>query len=169
MIITLIGYMGSGKSSVGKILSRKLDFLFVDLDTAIEEVEAIPVATIFKEKGELYFRKKEREILKNILNRKENIVLSIGGGTPCFYGNIELINSLSKSYYLQASPTSLSARLETGKAKRPLIAHLKQTELPEFIAKHLFERNPFYQKAQHTINTNGESVSSVADRIISTL
>ncbi|MBV7441788.1 shikimate kinase [Weeksellaceae bacterium TAE3-ERU29] len=167
MVITLIGYMGSGKSSIGKILSEKLNYTFLDLDEVIEKQEKLKISEIFKKKGEVYFRKLESQTLKNILESQDNIILSTGGGTPVFYDNMDSILKKSVSFYLQATPITLAERLDPEKQSRPLIAHLPKTDLPEFIAKHLFERNPFYQKSKFTIKTDGLTPQEIADEIIS--
>ena len=166
MIITLIGYMGSGKSSIGKLLSKKINYRFLDLDEVIEEKGNLKISEIFKQYGEIYFRKLESKTLKDILETKDNIILSTGGGTPIFYDNMELILQNSISFYLQATPVTLAERLESGKQNRPLIAHLSKTDLPEFIAKHLFERNPFYQKSKFIIKTDNLTPQKITDEII---
>lgn len=158
--------MGSGKSHISKILSDKINFNFFDLDKEISKRNKLSIAEIFKLKGEIYFRKLEREVLEEILATENNIVLSVGGGTPAYYNNMEIINHNSKSFFLTASVGVLAERLQKQKEKRPLIAHLKDEELPEFIAKHLFERNAFYSKAQYQINTNNKSPEEIVDEII---
>lgn len=165
MIITLIGYMGSGKSFVGRQLSDRLSFPFYDLDTLIEEKEKKTISTLFKEKGEIYFRKIERMVLMETLKQKDDCILSLGGGTPCFYDTMDLINENSTSFYLQNSIQTLSKRLQKEKGKRPLIAHLEDDQLPEFIAKHLFERRPFYERAIYTINIDQQDVEEIVDFI----
>ena len=119
MIVTLLGYMGSGKSTVGLELALHLAYDFIDLDKFIEEKEGATIREIFKLKGEIYFRKLENSCLSEIYSFKNNTVLSLGGGTPCFYGNMELINSeYSKSFYLKLLPKTLSNRLFFEKGKR---------------------------------------------------
>ncbi|GAB1858079.1 shikimate kinase [Flavobacteriaceae bacterium MHTCC 0001] len=172
MIIVLIGYMGSGKSSVGKILAKKLNYNLIDLDDFIEEREQATVKDIFKTKGEIYFRKKETVYLKELLKLKEDTVLALGGGTPCFAGNMEAILNTDNviSVYLKGSLPFLSKKLFKKKEKRPLIAHIETESLmAEFIGKHLFERSQFYGKAQHHIITDDKAKSEIADDIISTL
>ena len=93
MKIVLLGYMGSGKSAIGSFLSEKLQIPFYDLDSEIEKIEQISIAKLFQTKGEIYFRKTENEVLKKILALEENFVLSLGGGTPCYYYNHELLNA----------------------------------------------------------------------------
>ncbi len=169
MIIVLIGYMGSGKSSVGKILAKKLNYNLIDLDDYIEDRENASVKEIFKTKGEIYFRKKEAEYLKDLLQLKENTVLALGGGTPCFAGNMEAVLDTESaiSVYLKGSLPFLSKKLFKKKAKRPLIAHIETQELmTEFIGKHLFERSQFYSKAQHHIITDDKEKIDIVEDII---
>lgn len=165
MIISLIGYMGSGKSHVSKILSDKLHFRLIDLDKEISRRNKLTIPEIFEKRGEIYFRKQERETLEEILASEENVVLSVGGGTPVYYNNMEIINHNSKSIFLRASVGTLTERLSKQKEKRPLIARIADENLAEFIAKHLFERNPFYSKAQYQVNTDQRSPEDIVDEI----
>ena len=169
MIISVIGYMGSGKSHISKSLSKKINFKFFDLDNEIISIHKMKITEIFATRGEIYFRKEENKILKEILNTKEDIILSLGGGTPVYYNNIDLINEWSESIFLQASVPTLTDRLLKQKSKRPLIANIKDEDLPEFIAKHLFERNPYYSKAKHIINTDKKNPETIVQEIIDTL
>ncbi|KQM35925.1 shikimate kinase [Chryseobacterium sp. Leaf201] len=169
MIISLVGYMGSGKTHISKILSEKLNFKFIDLDKEIFQRNKLTIAEIFEKKGELYFRKMEREVLEEILAKEKNAVLSLGGGTPVYYNNMEIINNNSKSIFLKASVGTLSERLFKQKEKRPLIAHISDENLPEFIAKHLFERNQFYGKAQFSVSTDHRQPEGIVDEIIEKL
>ena len=169
MIISLVGYMGSGKSHISKILSDKLHFKLIDLDKEIFLRNKLTIPEIFEKKGEIYFRKLERETLEEILAGEENLVLSLGGGTPVYYNNMEIINNNSKSVFLRASVNTLADRLSKQKEKRPLIARISEEELPEFIAKHLFERNPFYGKAQFTVSTDHREPEDIVNEIIEKL
>lgn len=169
MIISLVGYMGSGKTHISKILSEKLNFKFIDLDKEIFQRNKLTIPEIFEKKGELYFRKLERETLEEILAKEKNTVLSLGGGTPVYYNNMEIINNNSKSVFLKASVGTLSERLSKQKEKRPLIAHISDENLPEFIAKHLFERNSFYGKAQLSVSTDHRQPEDIVDEIIEKL
>ncbi|WP_317168433.1 shikimate kinase [Blattabacterium cuenoti] len=118
MKITLIGYMGCGKTTIGKILSKKLKYTFYDLDHIIVKTQNSSIEKIFKEKGELYFRKIENFILKKILkSKKKRYVLSVGGGTPCFYNNIYMLNKHSKTFYLKIDSFNLLKRLLLEKKK----------------------------------------------------
>jgi len=169
MIISLVGYMGSGKSHISKILSEKLNFKLIDLDKEISRRNKLTIPEIFDKKGEIYFRKLEREALEEILASEENVILSLGGGTPVYYNNMEIINHNSKSVFLRASVGTLSERLLKQKEKRPLIANISDENLPEFIAKHLFERNEFYNKAQVNVITDNKIPEDIVDEIIEKL
>ena len=165
MIISLIGYMGSGKSHISKLLSQKLQFKLIDLDKEISLKNKLPIHEIFKKKGEIYFRKAERALLEEVLAASENRILSLGGGTPAYYNNMELINNHTKSVFLRTSVKTLTERLLKQKQKRPLIASQTDEDLPEFIAKHLFERNFYYSQAKFTIDTDGKEPEQIADEI----
>lgn len=169
MIISLVGYMGCGKSHISKILSEKINFKLIDLDKEITRRNKLTISEIFEKKGEISFRKLEREALEEILASEENVVLSLGGGTPVYYNNMEIINHSSKSIFLRASIGTLSERLSKQKEKRPLIANISDENLPEFIAKHLFERNEFYSKAQFMINTDAREPEDIVQEIIEKL
>ncbi|MCW3162398.1 shikimate kinase [Chryseobacterium oryctis] len=169
MIISLVGYMGCGKSHISKILSEKLHFKLIDLDKEISKRNKLTIPEIFEKKGEIYFRKLERETLEEILAGEENVVLSLGGGTPVYYNNMEIINHNSKSIFLRASIGTLTERLSKQKEKRPLIANISDENLPEFIAKHLFERNEFYNKAQFSISTDSRDPEEIVSEIIEKL
>ncbi len=169
MIISLVGYMGSGKSHISKILSEKINFKLIDLDKEISRRNKLTIPEIFEKKGEIYFRKLERETLEELLATEENLVLSLGGGTPVYYNNMEIVNLNSKSVFLRASIKTLSERISKQKEKRPLIANISDENLPEFIAKHLFERNEFYSKAQFNIITDSREPEDIVNEIIEKL
>ena len=163
--IVLTGYMGSGKTSVARHLSRLLGVERIDLDEAIEIDEQMSVAKLFEMKGEIYFRKAESRVLNKLLTSPKPLILSVGGGTPCYAQNMELINRHAVSFYLKTSLNELFDRLIEEKTKRPLISHIADENLKEFIAKHLFERTPFYEQAKHIISTDGLSANEVAKKI----
>ena len=169
MIIVLIGYMASGKTSIGKKLAKKLDYNFLDLDDYIEEKEKLSVSDVFKEKGEIYFRKQEALYLNQLLKSENNTVLSVGGGTPCYSGNMALIlaSEQVKSIYLKASLSTLANKLLRKKAKRPLIAHVETIEeMIEFVGKHLFERVQFYNQAEIKVSIDGITKDEVVENIV---
>ena len=158
--------MGSGKTLVSKELSILNNFKIFDLDTEISKQNNPQNAQIFKKKGEIFFRKTEKEVLEKILSSEKNIILSLGGGTPCYYNNIDRINEKTISVFLKTNVKTLAQRLLSEKDKRPLIQNISNEDLPEFIAKHLFERNPFYNQAKITINTDNLSAREIAEEIL---
>jgi len=170
MKIVLLGYMASGKSSIGKRLSKKLSMRFLDLDDYIIEQEKMSVSKIFELKGEVYFRLIEHKYLKEILAKDEKFILALGGGTPCYANNMEEINKGNTlSIYLQGSTATMIERLIRKKSKRPLIAYLGDDKIPEFVAKHLFERRPFYEQAKKTIKIDDKSKKEVAKELVTFL
>lgn len=169
MKIILVGYMGSGKSSIGKKVAEVLRLPFKDMDTEIEKAEGISVSKIFSEKGEVYFRKVENTILKEILKNPHSFVLATGGGTPCYSDAMEFIQKQKNivSVYLKIPIDILVSRLFSEKAERPLIAHLgSEVELEDFIRKHLFERAFYYNQADLIIAVGPESVAKTVEKII---
>ncbi len=172
MKIVLLGYMGSGKSTVGVALSLKLKFPFKDLDSEIERKEGKTITALFSEKGEIYFRKIENELLKKILQSEENLVLATGGGTPCYGDSMDFLleNSDITSVYLKIEIPELSKRLFPERESRPLISHLKsEAEVFDFIRKHLFERSYYYSQADLIIKTDGNSTTETIDKILEKL
>ncbi len=151
MIVFLIGFMGSGKTTIGKKLANKLKFDFIDLDAEIENDSQLSITNIFNQKGEPYFRNLEQQKLVELCARK-NLVLSCGGGTPCFNNNMELMNSTGLTLYLQLSPEALFSRLILSQEKRPLISNLNEAELLEFIKLKLKERAAYYLKSNLIVN-----------------
>ena len=163
--IILLGYMGSGKTTVGKKLKEKLNVPFWDLDDYIEQKFNSTISSIFKLRGEMYFREKERQALEDLLENDKRMIISLGGGTPCYYDNMEYLISFEdvKTFYLHADVETISKRLELEKDKRPLISHLKNMdEINDFVGKHLFERKEFYTKADFMIYTKKKSVKNIA-------
>ncbi|MCL4129080.1 UNVERIFIED_CONTAM: hypothetical protein GTU68_008776 [Idotea baltica] len=166
MKIVLLGYMGSGKSTVGRQLAEKLKFTFLDLDDFIEEKEKMTIPKLFEEKGEIYFRRKESEYVAKALHEGDNVILSLGGGTPCYGKNMEDVLALTENViYLKVSVIGLAQRLQKEKSERPLIKNIPDDDLPEFIGKHLFERSMFYQKANYTIECDAKSIQDIVSVI----
>ena len=160
--VVLVGYMGSGKSLIGKLLSEKTELLFIDLDEIIEQYENAAIKTIFKTKGEIYFRKVEHLIFKDLVQSKANFILSLGGGTPCYANNHEmLLNENVISIYLYASIDTLYQRLILEKSKRPILADKSESEMKEFIAKHLFDRSFYYNQSKFKIDVNNKSTDEI--------
>ncbi|HCO84989.1 MAG TPA: shikimate kinase [Arenibacter sp.] len=166
MKIVLVGYMGSGKTTIGKLLANKLKISFLDLDEVIEQGLEDSISNIFNGKGEIFFRKKEHEYLTDVLSKKEKLILSTGGGTPCYSGNMEtMLNLADHVFYLKVSIPGLVKRLLLEKEHRPLIKNIDNGELPEFIGKHLFERNNFYLKANHIIDCDDKDPETLVAEI----
>lgn len=157
--------MGAGKSTVAALLSQKLDLPLLDLDTEIEKQAGQKVPQIIINKGELHFRRLERAVLEDLLQKKA-FILALGGGTPCYYDNMKLINRSAASFYLKAGVKELYNRLEGSQSKRPLIAAFSGQELLEYIGKHLFERSHFYEDAIYTIPTQKLTASEVTQAIV---
>ncbi|WP_353779544.1 shikimate kinase [Winogradskyella sp. 3972H.M.0a.05] len=173
MTVILIGYMGSGKTSIGKKLAKVLDYEFMDLDNYIVSKEDQSISELFSSKGEIYFRKKESQYLRALIDdSKKKRVLALGGGTPCYANNMGFINDSEhvKSVFLKTSIPELVKRLEPETAQRPLIAHLESKDaLTEFIGKHIFERNPYYEQSDVTVTTDNKTVDEIVESIILTL
>lgn len=170
--VFLIGYMGAGKTTVGKSLAKKIKYNFYDLDNYIELKERRSIENIFQEKNEVYFRKIEHKYLKELSTIKENKIISTGGGTPCFKNNLDLINSAenSISIYLKASVEVLMERLKNGIEKRPLISHLNESyKLKDYLNKHLFERSFYYEQSKIKVKTDGMNLNDVTKMILEIL
>lgn len=157
--------MGSGKSTIGKKLARMLNMNFADLDACIEKESGKTISEIFESEGEKKFRLLEKKYLKEIV-KKDNLVISLGGGTPCFNNNIELINQTGISIYLKTDVDTLVKRLIKAKKKRPLIEEMNEMDLKKFIKKNLMERLPYYEKAIYKIKTSEQSPDELALEII---
>lgn len=157
--------MGSGKSTVGFQLNKEINVTYCDLDHYIENQLQESVNSIFKTKGEIYFRKIERHYLEKVLRTNSSLILSIGGGTPCYYDTMQYLNALqnSKTIYLNTSVLELSKRLFDAQYSRPLLRHLKSLEdFQNFVGKHVFERSFFYNQANVSIKTDKKTISEVS-------
>ncbi len=165
MIIVLLGYMASGKTTIGKMIQYKTNLKWIDLDAKIVQKEGKSINEIFEEKGEIYFRKIEREVLLDLL-KIDNQVISLGGGTPCYYNNIEKINKVASSIYLRVTVKELVRRIQLFDSNRPLVKNKTEEELQEFVAKHLFERNAFYEKANFILSTENKTFEEITTEII---
>ncbi|MBQ7471098.1 MAG: shikimate kinase [Prevotella sp.] len=151
--IILIGYMGAGKTTVGKELAKALGVPFYDLDWYIETRRRKTVKQLFDEVGEEGFRKIEHNMLHEVAEF-ENVIVSCGGGTPCFYDNMDYLNQQAETIYLKASPEVLYGHLRMGKGVRPLLLNKTPEEVQEFIREQLAYREQFYTKAKHIIDVN---------------
>lgn len=151
--IILIGYMGSGKTTVGKALAQDLGMPFYDLDWYIESRMRKTVKQIFDERGEEGFRLIERNMLHEVAEF-ENVIISCGGGTPCFFDNIDYINQQGETVYLQCTPEVLYKHLKMGKSVRPLLLNKTPDEVQQFIKTQLRQREPYYTQARHMVDVS---------------
>ena len=170
--IILAGYMCVGKTTIGKDLARKLHCSFYDLDWYIEERFRTKIPAIFAEKGEAAFRDLERRMLHEVAEF-EDIVLSCGGGTPCFFDNMDYMNSVGNVFYLKASPETILRHLAMSRGERPLLKGKSPEELRTYVTAQLAEREPFYTKARYEVDVNVldsfEKIGDVSEEIMSRL
>jgi shikimate kinase len=145
--------MGSGKTTVGKALSKETGMMFYDLDWYIESRMRKSVSQIFAERGEEGFRKIEYNMLHEVAEF-EDVIISCGGGTPCFFDNMDYLNQQGDVVYLKATPETLYKHLLMAKIERPLLKGKSSEELIAYITEHLKERSPFYEKARHILDVN---------------
>ena len=162
----LWGYMGSGKSSIGRAVARNLNLEFKDLDKIISEESGMSISDFIGKRGDLAFRKLERQLL--LEHQDFAGIFSCGGGTPCYYDNAEWMVSKGQTVYLRASPSWLHHRLAASRSrgiKRPQLMGVADQDLGEFIAKHLFERQHFYQMAHHKIAVDQNPAEHVVEAL----
>ena len=163
--IILIGYMGAGKTTVGKELAKRLGVTFYDLDWYIETRMHKRVPDIFAESGEEGFRDIERRMLHEVAEF-ENVVISCGGGTPCFFDNMEYMNQQGDVVYLNATPEVLFRHLKMGKGIRPLLLGKNDDELQAFIREQLANREQFYSQARYVADVNlMDNFSKIANTV----
>ncbi|WP_221657191.1 shikimate kinase [Bacteroides salyersiae] len=151
--IFLIGYMGAGKTTLGKAFARKLNLPFVDLDWYMEERFHKTVGELFVERGEAGFRELEKNMLHEV-GAFEDVVISTGGGAPCFFDNMDFMNRNGKTVFLNVHPDVLFRRLRVAKQQRPILQGKQDDELKEFIIRALEKRTPFYSQAQYVFNAD---------------
>ena len=151
--IILIGYMGAGKTTIGRALAKELGLDFYDLDWYIENRRRKKIPQIFEELGEEGFRKIEHNMLHEVAEF-EDVVISCGGGTPCFFDNIDYMNQQAQVVYLHCTPEVLHGHLLMGRIERPLIKGKSPDELIIFIKEQLSAREPYYKKAQYILDVS---------------
>ena len=149
----LVGYMGAGKTTLGHALAKELGIQFIDLDNYIENRFCKTIAQIFAEKGEEEFRNIERRMLQEV-GEFEDVIISTGGGTPCFFDNIEYMNNQGTTVFLDVPVERLFIRLSIARQKRPLIKDKNDAELKAFITEQLEKRNEHYSKAFHSFRAD---------------
>ncbi|WP_293894159.1 shikimate kinase [Flavobacterium sp.] len=168
--VILIGYMAVGKTTIARLISEKMSVKYLDLDKLIEEKTNLSIGELFKLKGEIYFRNIEHETFKYLMSNNENLVISTGGGTPCYANNHLFLNGKNfVSIYLRASLSVILHRLTAEKKTRPLVANQSEEELKEFVAKHIFERSYFYNQATFTVDVDNKTPEVITDEILKLL
>lgn len=163
--IILIGYMCVGKTTIGKELAKRRGQMFYDLDWYIEERFHKRVPQIFAEEGEEAFRKKERNMLHEVAEF-ENVVVSCGGGTPCFFDNIDYMNQAAEVIYLKASPETILSHLKISKGKRPLLEGMSPEELQTFVTDQIQKREDFYLRARHVVDVDVLDSAEKINRLV---
>ena len=161
MPVFLLGFMGCGKSTLGRQLALALNFSFIDLDYRIEEKLGKSINQLFEDYGEMGFRQIEREVLSEICATEKNAVVALGGGTPCYFDNMQQVNHSGWSVYLKTSPQGLFNRLKLQKDHRPLLRNKNDHELLEFIEEKLEQREKFYDEARLTFSTESGTVQEL--------
>ncbi|MCC8088780.1 MAG: shikimate kinase [Rikenellaceae bacterium] len=164
MNIFLVGYMGSGKTTVGKPLAKKLGMEFFDMDNYFVDKHKRTINEVFAVDGEDEFRRMEKDIVQELCSRK-GCVVATGGGAPCFFDNMDMMNEAGLTVYLQVSPEGLMQRLRYGLDKRPLLKGKSEEELLEFITEALGKREEFYSKAQLIVGCDGYTDMQIIDRL----
>jgi shikimate kinase len=165
MNIFLIGFMGSGKTTLGKQIAIKLGYIFIDQDSVIEEKQHKTISELFASIGELKFREIEHQTLVELAGQ-DNLVIATGGGAPCFFNNMQVMNHHGLSIYLKVPPKTLFQRLRYASAQRPLVANKTDDELQEFIISKLAERESFYSQSIITIESENILCSDIENAIL---
>jgi shikimate kinase len=164
MKIFLIGFMGCGKTTWSRKLAAHLGYEFIDLDHVLQDKAGMTIAEYFAAHGEESFRQLESSLLKET-DYPENTIVSTGGGLPCFFDNLQWMNTNGKTLYIKLSPKTLAERLENAKTERPILRGKKGDELVAFIAEKLAEREGYYLQATHSISGIDLSVEKMADTL----
>ena len=164
MRIFLIGYMGSGKTKTADALAKILKYSLSDTDKLVEERVGSSIDSIFRKEGQEYFRDVEKDVLRQTAIF-DNIVISTGGGTPCYFENMQWMKENGLTVYLEANPGLLFHRLATNRENRPLLSSLNDVELMEQITSHLATRIPVYRKADIIVNAADVDVKDLAAKI----
>jgi shikimate kinase len=167
MKLFLIGLPGSGKSTLAKELSKKLDYPLIDTDELICDQEASSIEKIFEENGENYFRELERDMLKDLMEDTSDCIISTGGGTPCFFDNMEVMNKHGITVFLNIPVKDIATRLvNSAEQSRPLLKGKDQIQIEKFLEEKLRERLPYYSKARIEIAGSYITADQVAEEIL---
>lgn len=165
MKIYLIGFMGSGKTHWGRLLSEKLGMRFFDLDEVIVEQAGKPITAIFAEEGEEQFRMMETEVLHTVTESHDQFIMACGGGTPCYFNNIDYMNQSGTSVWINTPLETLFSRLVRQKAKRPLIRDLSDDQLRGFISKKFSDRRMYYEQAELVLDEEPVELEKLIEKI----
>lgn len=163
-VVILIGFMGCGKTTLGRKLARALDYRFLDADDAIEAAEGMSIPEIFAQKGESHFRQLEHQFISGLRDR-QNVVVSTGGGMPCFGNNMDLLNEAGTTIYLKRSVPELVHRLVHARKQRPLIAGKNRKELVDFIGELLPVREKYYLQAAFVLERDAQTAETIRELI----
>ena len=167
MKLFLIGFMGCGKSSLGRKIAKAAGVEFYDMDSMIEQREGATISDIFHFAGEQYFREKERALIEEFGSMDGSMVISTGGGAPAWQNNMELMNSLGATIYLRRTAQQIASRLSPhGRQKRPKLRGLNDEELVAFMTTNMAEREPFYSKAKYCVDCAERSDAELIDYIL---
>lgn len=167
MAVYLIGFMGAGKSTIGRLWAKESRRTFYDLDDLVSQSEGRTVKELFIKRGEAYFREIERYVLHQTF-KFSNAIVALGGGTPCFFDNMKLVNQYGQSVYLKLSPDYLFSRLKASHNQRPLLDNKDDQQLRLFIEQTLQKREQFYNQAQNILDTNNHSVYQTVEELKNT-
>jgi shikimate kinase len=166
MKIFLIGFMGSGKTHWGQLLSQKLSIPFFDLDEQVVSHEGKLIVEIFAENGEEYFRMLEKDVLHIITESHEKFVMACGGGSPCYFNNIDYMNQSGTTVWINTPPDTLFQRLIKEKEKRPLIKGLTNEQLKNYISKKFADRRIYYEQADVVIDEEPVQLEKLLEKIL---
>ena len=165
MIIFLLGFMGAGKTTIGRDLANSMNFKFIDLDEYIEKKENSTVFDIFNKKGEKHFRQLEHYSLKELI-LLNNIVIATGGGAPCFFNNISIMNKYGLTIYINVDSQTLFSRIKKTKDKRPLLKNIDDKQMLNFITKKVIEREIYYKQSKKIVNYKNLSIDKLKSIIL---
>lgn len=171
MQLFLTGYMGSGKSTLGRRLARRLDMAFLDLDDYFEQKYKTSISLFFERFGEVSFRQLEHETLLEAISEHDNTVISTGGGTPCYFNNMELMNRHGFTIYLRLAPGVLASRLSNSpfRYKRPMLKGLNRQDLLQTVSEHLAERESFYNQSKLIVDVFELNTESIVIKIVAAM
>jgi len=172
MKIFLIGYMASGKSTIGRKMAEEMEFNFLDLDNEIEKSESMKISEIFSTGGEALFRGIEMKCLRKVLSLKGDYIISSGGGTPCFYDNMDRMKAAGHTLFLEMDAKSITFRLMNARGDRPMVNGIEEGELLEFVTQQMEERRLCYADAHSTVNALGmtdHKIKELCNRLMADL